>query len=282
MRNQFFKCVVVVCAVLLSGCSTQRTHQEFLLDINPDPETVLSFRGNAYELSTADAVKLQAIAEEMAESFYWHSLPQPDLLKSLNERKLPWTPRKSNNLYPSPAFKTPSSVKLLALIDQMHAGFAVYQKEYRKAHPGSSARVGCSADSELCEHYVGHELRAEIRELRNVYISEVLDKQLGRLGQVNFTSESPAAQVNATDKPFVLILGEYKVRSLSEKSADSLFKGRTFMAGMSRYPCVFLVEKVDEASGPLRLNVSNTAFCGFKPYSGISRVARYLDEQSGT
>lgn len=281
MVIRVFKVTVLAVSVLFSGCSLQPTEQRVVLDIEQDPETVLSFKGEAYGISAADSDKLQAIAEEMAESFYWHSLPQPDMLQALGNQKLPWTPRKRKSTQPSPSYETRNSQELKDLIDKMYAGFNAYRLAYREAHPESDRPISCSSDSKLCAQYVEDGLRKNIRELRNVYIRQILEDQLEPLGHIDLTSNNPEDQVVSTDKPFVLIMGEYKVSSLSETSADRLFRGRTFMEDMSRYPCLFLVEmnEDDNDKEPQKLNAGNTAYCGIKLYSGVSNIAIYLNRK---
>lgn len=279
MVIRVFKVTVLAVSVFFSGCSLQPTEQRVVLDIEQDPETVLSFRGEAYGISAADSDKLKAIAEEMAESFYWHSLPQPDMLKALGNKSLPWTPRKRKSTQPSPSYETRNSQELKDLIGRMYAGFNAYRLAYREAHPESDHPVSCSSDSMLCDQYVDDGLRKNIREMRNVYITQVLKDQLKPLGHIDLTSNNPKGQVDSTDKPFVLIMGEYKVSSLSGTSADRLFRGRTFMEDMSRYPCLFLIE-MNNDNKPQMLNAENTAYCGIKLYSGILNIATYLKRES--
>ncbi|MFN3581605.1 MAG: hypothetical protein ACK4VV_14160 [Pseudomonas sp.] len=278
MVKHFFKQATVALVVLSAGCAEQ-DQDKIALDIKKDSETVLAFQGTVYGLSHSDGAKLQAVADEMTDSFYWHSLPSPPMQPLPDGRQLAWTPRTAPATAPTPAYETESAARLKARIAEMHAGFQAYQAAYQEAHPDSSQELRCSTDQALCDRHVGENTQLEIRDLRNVYIAEVLAFEFGELGQVELTADEPEARISTTDKPFLMVIGDFQVESLSEENAERLFHGRDFMAGTNSHPCVFLVD-VSAEDNARTLRSSNTAFCGFKLYSGVENVARYLEKQS--
>lgn len=280
MLKIFFSSVAISIAIFISGCSLQ-PKENIELDLNQDSETVLTFHGEAYALSYEDTGKLRAVADEMAESFYWHSLPTPPIQELLGGLNPAWTPRQSEPGRPIPAFETESSKQLKTRIDEMYDDFDAYQSAYRDAHPDTTETISCLTDRVLCEQYVADELRKEIRELRNRYIAEVLDAQLEGLGEVELTSNAPAARIDMSEKPLILVRGVYNIDSLSTQSANSLFRGHTFMVGVGPHPCIFLLDVSDAATkrDSQVLNSENTAYCGIKLYSGFTSVANYLAAQ---
>ena len=280
MIKSLAKPAIIAGAVFLSACAMQPT-EDIGLDVQQDADTSLFFQGEAYELSYDDADKLRAIADEMAESFYWHSLPTRPIEASLSGQKPAWTLHQRTPGRPSLAFDTPSAEQLKARIDEMYDDFAAYQAAYREAHPDSSEVITCSTDTRLCEQYVAADLRQDVRALSNRYIAEVLDDQLGSLGEIDLTADQPSAQISPTEKPLILIKGVYNVDALSAQNAASLFHDRTFMVGMGPYPCLFLLDanKATSETVSRTMNASNTAFCGIKLYSGFTAVANHLDTQ---